>query len=833
MKKLFAGIFATVLGLGCLTACGEDNKDVVYNVDAAADFLDATYVDQIVDGRVDYDLLNAITYSGATYTVEWSVDVTEGVVLVNNGNETRVDVDEAAAADMDYVLTATVKDPNGATATVKFYATLLKAPSLVPFAITEKPVEDTAYKLYVYNSFGKFDMYFNGQIASKFYLGSVEDYEQSVDVYVEYVEGSDTLFNLYFNDDTAGKQYFGIRQNWNSTKGYWAYNPYIEATPVSQFEYSADYQTIITTVPASSEDVESAPLDTTKTIYWGNSSTASKTYSTIGGLEIADWDGEDGGLPAALVTLGSPAGVSAEDKFAFEKEAISFADSFVGANTVSVGLVGKRYYDVKIDWEVVEGDCITFDDGIFTITNPAAETSVTVKATITLGELTETLTFTATVKPAVVVPEANSTLTIPEANELGNKFEKDKYTEGKYYVTGKIKSIVNTQYGNLYIEDEAGNEFYVYGLNDEYGNKFEAMDPQPKVGDTITAYGQIGKYNSAQMKNAQMTAYTPGEGGDVGGDEPVEDPTADTVLTIPDALALGASKDHDTYTAGKYYVIGEIKEVYNTQYGNMRIVDADENVLTVYGTYSANGETRYDALETKPVAGDTVKVYGIIGQYNGTAQMKNGWIVEHVAHTHDYKAVVTDPTCTADGFTTYTCSICNDTYKADETTATGHTTENGTCENCGKEISPENPGLTEKTYSYTFTEAAFSANDTKMLNDVNWTIAGDGSYWGFDSQYGKGQQFGSGSNPYKSLTVSSESFSNVSKITINTSGASNISGTCDVYVGDTKVGSITLTKTATEYSFDVEGLTGEIKFVYTQTSSKAIYIKSIVVEYAE
>jgi len=31
----------------------------------------------------------------------------------------------------------------------------------------------------------------------------------------------------------------------------------------------------------------------------------------------------------------------------------------------------------------------------------------------------------------------------------------------------------------------------------------------------------------------------------------------------------------------------------------------------------------------------------------------------------------------------------------------------------------------------------------------------------------------------------------------------------------------------------VEGLTGEIKFVYTQTSSKAIYIKSIVVEYAE
>ena len=38
---------------------------------------------------------------------------------------------------------------------------------------------------------------------------------------------------------------------------------------------------------------------------------------------------------------------------------------------------------------------------------------------------------------------------------------------------------------------------------------------------------------------------------------------------------------------------------------------------------------------------------------------------------HSYKSVVTAPTCTEDGFTTYTCE-CGDTYKADETKATGH-----------------------------------------------------------------------------------------------------------------------------------------------------------------
>jgi len=105
---------------------------------------------------------------------------------------------------------------------------------------------------------------------------------------------------------------------------------------------------------------------------------------------------------------------------------------------------------------------------------------------------------------------------------------------------------------------------------------------------------------------------------------------ADSVLTIAEAIALGKVHAHNTYTEGKYYVTGEIVEVYQTKYGNMRIKDEAGNILTVYGTYSADGSTRYDALEVKPVAGDTVTVYGIIGQFNGTPQLKEGWITEHV-----------------------------------------------------------------------------------------------------------------------------------------------------------------------------------------------------------
>lgn len=41
--------------------------------------------------------------------------------------------------------------------------------------------------------------------------------------------------------------------------------------------------------------------------------------------------------------------------------------------------------------------------------------------------------------------------------------------------------------------------------------------------------------------------------------------------------------------------------------------------------------------------------------------------------THNYKSVVTKPTCTNSGYTTYSCDGCGDTYKADETKASGHT----------------------------------------------------------------------------------------------------------------------------------------------------------------
>ncbi len=134
------------------------------------------------------------------------------------------------------------------------------------------------------------------------------------------------------------------------------------------------------------------------------------------------------------------------------------------------------------------------------------------------------------------------------------------------------------------------------------------------------------------------------------------------------------------------------------------------------------------------------------------------------------------------------------------------------------------------SYSYTFTQKQFSANGTLALGDLNWTLAGDGEYWAYDTT--KGQHLGSGNRPYKNLTLSTSDFnSEVNKIVLETSGGSSVNATCTITVGGTQIGkAIKITSTSTEYTFEATAaLKGEIVISYSQTSSKAIYIKKIAI----
>lgn len=134
-------------------------------------------------------------------------------------------------------------------------------------------------------------------------------------------------------------------------------------------------------------------------------------------------------------------------------------------------------------------------------------------------------------------------------------------------------------------------------------------------------------------------------------------------------------------------------------------------------------------------------------------------------------------------------------------------------------------------YSYTFSSKQFSSNASVELGSVSWTLGGDGGYWGYDGT--KGQQFGSGGSPYKSLTLSTSGISGtITNIVVNASGASSVSAKISCSVGGSSFGTQnqSISSTAKNYTFSGSA-SGAIEISISQTSSKALYIKSITVTY--
>ncbi len=217
-------------------------------------------------------------------------------------------------------------------------------------------------------------------------------------------------------------------------------------------------------------------------------------------------------------------------------------------------------------------------------------------------------------------------ITIAEALAIASAKEHNTYTAEMYILTGVIAEVTNETYGNMYIQDADGNKILLYGLYDEAGIRYDAMTTKPVAGDTITVVGVLGQFNgNPQMKNATMTAHTPGETPDP---TPDPEPAEPKEITIAEAIAIGAAKEHNTYTEEKYIITGVIAEITSDTWGNMYIQDADGNKILIYGLYDADGN-RFDAFATKPAVGDTITVVGILGQYNGNPQMKNATLTAH------------------------------------------------------------------------------------------------------------------------------------------------------------------------------------------------------------
>ena len=97
------------------------------------------------------------------------------------------------------------------------------------------------------------------------------------------------------------------------------------------------------------------------------------------------------------------------------------------------------------------------------------------------------------------------------------------------------------------------------------------------------------------------------------------------VITIAEALELCGEEGN--VTEERYYIRATVKTIVNANYGQMIIADATGEI-SVYGTYSADGELYYNQLEDRPYRGDEVLLYCILQNYNGTKEVKNARLIE-------------------------------------------------------------------------------------------------------------------------------------------------------------------------------------------------------------
>ena len=235
---------------------------------------------------------------------------------------------------------------------------------------------------------------------------------------------------------------------------------------------------------------------------------------------------------------------------------------------------------------------------------------------------------------AMYLTNINITWTVPDAGgDDEPATDADLVTDG----LKSVKKLINEFYGEsidveLPATDENGVN-YTYGLS-EHNENYYSIDE-----DGIFTTNPTNKLESAKLT---ITA-SKGEATEVA-EITINSLQKNSTLTIADAV-VAAKYFGGSYSVDKYYIVADIVQVYNTTYGNLYVNDGTTTSnFTVYGLYSADGKTRYDAMATKPIAGDTVKLYSVLGTYNGTAQMKDAWLTEHTINKTNEELIAMEET---------------------------------------------------------------------------------------------------------------------------------------------------------------------------------------------
>ena len=168
-------------------------------------------------------------------------------------------------------------------------------------------------------------------------------------------------------------------------------------------------------------------------------------------------------------------------------------------------------------------------------------------------------------------------------------------------------------------------------------------------------------------------------------------------LPVPGDMAVGDVVDINY--EGEYYTSDIVKEHEGRK--SVKVTASEFGVFTLLFAH----EHSYRAVVTPPTCtevGYTTYICACGDSYTGDATDVT---------KHEYKAVVTAPTCTTKGYTTHTCTGCGHTYVDTPTATTTHQYSGNTCVNCGDILRLETVVLAD----YVYAQAPHNTASSKKL----------------------------------------------------------------------------------------------------------------------
>lgn len=650
MKKLITGILALTMSVACfagVTACSdkdkapissssEDNTAKLEALESAGEFLKELYKDEVKSVGSDYSLPNSTTYDGTTFNIAWSVEVkTEGKkdsVKVEAGEEeTVINVDELTKEEITYVLTATISDEDDNSVTVDFNCKVVVNGSIVA------PAENVAYNMYIEQKGALKTLLLTGKMDSQNkFFEMTTDNAKAAKVYAEKATGGYKFYVLGENDaksyitltERLDGSYYKADVSFSATgsvfyyhqAGCWACDlendTFVIGTHGSYETASASSDHYVTGDNAGSIGVSQFPL----LIALPGTVTGGEMESEI---ELPAADSELTIAQANELASKYASNTYTPYKYYVTATVVEVTDTTYGNMTVTDGTdtltvygtydsTGAKKYGEMTETKPVAGDTVKLYGVLGTYNGTNQMKNGWIKS-VTPGSGNQG----GGEGGSTVVPETDAATILSNLYALAD----GETATGDFTLTGKITALDSYKNPTIVVEGFESKPVYCYRLVVEN-----------VVGDTITVKAtSLKNYKgSYQFMNCTLVSSVAG-GGSTGGDTTVTLPEANSELTIAKALEVAATFAHDTYSEGKYYITATVKGITNTTYGNMTVTDGT-NDLTIYGTWDSTGAKKYGEMtETKPVVGDTVKLYGVLGKYNSTLQMKNGWIMSVTA----------------------------------------------------------------------------------------------------------------------------------------------------------------------------------------------------------